>query len=275
MVRFESHGDVSRFEFSSVASRVAGYAVNVFVVRGVMVDCAFPRAREAFADVLRREKPRGLFITHHHEDHAGNVEWVARAAVPIAASPATIERVRAPKPIKPYRRITWGSAQPLVSSVVRYEYQALSLIPAPGHCADHHVVWDANEGTLFGGDLYLGVKVRIAHPSEDPRLLARTLRKIAALSPARLFDAHRGFVPNPTELLIAKAEWTEETIGEIERRIARGDSDDQIRRDLFGGESLPGYFSGGDYARINFVRAVRNRDTGQGTRDKGTAAGSW
>ena len=259
MVRFERHGDVRRFEFSSVASRMVGYSVNVFVVRGVMVDCAFPRARDAFADVLRREQPRGLFVTHHHEDHAGNAELVARAGVPIAASAATVERLRAPTPIKLYRRITWGTAQPLATSIVQFEDQALSLISAPGHCADHHVVWDAHDGTLFGGDLYLGVKVRIAHPSEDPRLLAGTLRKIAELSPARLFDAHRGFVPNPTPLLIAKAEWTEQMIGEIERRIARGDSDAAIRRELFDGESLPGYFSGGDYARMNFVRAVRGR----------------
>ena len=257
MVRFESHGDVRRFEFSSFASRMVGYSVNVFVVRGVMVDCAFPRAREAFAETLEREQPRGLFITHHHEDHGGNADLVARAGVPIAASDATIDRLRAPKPIKPYRRITWGSARPLVSRVVEFEDHALSLVAAPGHCPDHHVVWDANEGTLFGGDLFLGVKVRIAHPSEDPRLLARTLRTIARLSPERLFDSHRGFVPNPTPLLIAKAEWTEEMIGEIERRIARGDSDASIRRELFGGESLPGYFSGGDYSRVNFVKAVR------------------
>ena len=257
MVRFESHGDVRRFEFSSFASRLMGYSVNVFVVRNVFVDCAFPRARQAFTEVLGREKPRGVFITHHHEDHGGNAELVARARVPLAASNATIDRLRSPSPIKPYRRLTWGSAPPVVSPIVPFETDGLRLVPAPGHCPDHHVVWDSNEGTLFGGDLYLGVKVRIAHPSEDPRVLARTLRDIARLNPARLFDAHRGFVPNPTPLLIAKAEWTEEMIGEIERRISRGDSDSAIRRELFGGESLPGVFSGGDYARRNFVRAVR------------------
>ena len=257
MVRFESHGDVRRLEFSSVVSRLVGYSVNVFVVRGTFVDCAFPRAHEAFAEVLGREKPRGVFITHHHEDHAGNAEQVARAGVPIAASEATLGRLRSPLPIKPYRRVTWGSAPPLESPVLPFDDDGLSLVAAPGHCPDHHVVWDASEGTLFGGDLYLGVKVRIAHPSEDPRLLVRTLREIARLNPARLFDAHRGFVPNPTPLLVAKADWTDEMIAAIERRIAAAATDGQIVRELFGGESLPGYFSGGDYARINFVRAVR------------------
>jgi hypothetical protein len=57
--------------------------------------------------------------------------------------------------------------------------------------------------------------------------------------------------------LIAKADWTDETIAAVERRIAAGAPDSVIVRELFGGESLPGILSGGDYSRTNFVRAVR------------------
>ena len=46
-------------------------------------------------------------------------------------------------------------------------------------------------------------------------------------------------------------------IAMIERRIASGAPDAAIVREVFGGESLPGYLSGGDYSRTNFVRAVR------------------
>jgi glyoxylase-like metal-dependent hydrolase (beta-lactamase superfamily II) len=138
-----------------------------------------------------------------------------------------------------------------------FDSDRLRLVAAPGHSSDHHVVWDEADGTLFGGDLYLGVKVRIAHPGEDPRVLVRTLRGVATLGPARLFDAHRGYVPNPVPLLRAKADWTEETIALIERRIVAGAPDAAIVRELFGGESMPGYISGGDYSRTNFVRAVR------------------
>jgi type IV secretory pathway protease TraF len=88
-------------------------------------------------------------------------------------------------------------------------------------------------------------------------VLVRTLRGVATLGPARLFDAHRGYVPNPVPLLRAKADWTEETIALIERRIVAGAPDAAIVRELFGGESMPGYISGGDYSRTNFVRAVR------------------
>ena len=257
MLQVEQHVDVTRFEMTSAASRIIGYSASAYLVGDVLVDCGFHAARKAMDAILERERPLGLLITHYHEDHAGNVERVAHRGIPIAASAETLAKMRSPAPIRAYRRFTWGSAPPLRSSVTPFESDRWKLVAAPGHCADHHIVWDEADGTLFGGDLYLGVKVRIAHPGEDPRVLVRTLREVAALGPARLFDAHRGYVPNPTPLLQAKADWTEETIAMIERGITSGAPDASIVRELFGGESVPGYLSGGDYSRTNFVRAVR------------------
>jgi len=270
MLRVEQHGDVARLEMWSVGSRLVGYTASAYLVRGILVDCGFPAAGSHLDAIVERERPRGVFITHFHEDHAGNVERVARRGIPIALSAETMARVRSPAPIGFYRRATWGTAPPLRSDVRPFADARLTLVAAPGHSSDHHVVLDTADGTLFGGDLFLGVKVRIAHPAEDPRLLARTLRAVAALGPTRLFDAHRGYVPNPVPLLVAKADWTEETIAAIEQRVLAGVSDAAIVRELFGGESLPGYFSGGDYSRTNFVRAVRrslgNRARGTGNR---------
>jgi glyoxylase-like metal-dependent hydrolase (beta-lactamase superfamily II) len=257
MVRVERHRDVTRYELSSVTSRVIGYSASAYLVRGVLVDCGFHAARQHVDEILERERPRGVLITHYHEDHAGNIERVARRGIPIGAAAETIAIVRAPEPVRLYRRLTWRTAPPLASPVTPFVDDALELRAAPGHSSDHHVVWDASTGTLFGGDLYLGVKVRIAHGAEDPRRLAKTLREVAALGPARLFDAHRGFVANPVPLLVAKADWTEETIAAIEKRIAEGAEDSAIVKDVLGGESLPGLFSGGDYSRANFVRNVR------------------
>lgn len=257
MVRVEQHRDVTRYEMSSAASRMVGYTASAYLVRGVLVDCGFHAARHHVDGILDRERPRGVLITHYHEDHAGNVERIARRQVPIGMAAETLEIVRAPEPIRLYRRLTWRTAPPLRSTVTPFVDDALELRAAPGHSADHHIVWDKATGTLFGGDLYLGVKVRIAHGDEDPWVLARTLREVAALGPQRLFDAHRGFVPDPVPLLTAKADWTEEMIAAIEKRIAEGAEDSVIVNELLGGESVPGYFSGGDYSRTNFVRNVR------------------
>ena len=249
---------------SSPWSRAIGYTASAYLVRGVLIDCGFHGARHHVRAMLAETRPRGLMLTHYHEDHAGNVERVAQMGIPIAASPDTLQRLWSPAPIRLYRRVTWGIAPPLLTPVTAFQTDDLALVAAPGHSADHHVVWNAADGTLFGGDVYLGVKVRVAHPGEDPRVLAATLRHIAALGPTRLFDAHRGFVARPVPLLIAKADWIEETIASIEARIAAGASDAAIVRDEFGGESVPGYLSGGDYSRTNFVRAVRRSGLGTG-----------
>lgn len=264
MIRTERHGDVTRFEMSSVAGRLIGYSASAYLVRGMLIDCGFSSARDHVAALIAREKPQSLFVTHYHEDHAGNVELFAARGIPISAAAETLSRLREPAPIRLYRRVTWGTAPPLRSATRSVVGADLELVAAPGHSTDHHVVWDASTGTLFGGDVYLGVKVRIAHPAEDPRVLAHTLRAIAALGPDRLFDAHRGFVDKPVPLLLAKADWTEETIAAIESRIRAGVSDSMIVRELFGGESWPGDLSGGDYSRTNFVKAVR-RGTREGS----------
>jgi glyoxylase-like metal-dependent hydrolase (beta-lactamase superfamily II) len=133
----------------------------------------------------------------------------------------------------------------------------LALLAAPGHSPDHHVVWDAERETVFSGDLFLGVKVRVAHASEDARDLTRSLRVAAALRPRRLFDAHRGPIADPAGALLAKAAWIEETVGAIERRLAEGWSERAITREILGREPAEFYFSRGRLSKIGFVRGVR------------------
>jgi glyoxylase-like metal-dependent hydrolase (beta-lactamase superfamily II) len=137
-----------------------------------------------------------------------------------------------------------------------YSPSGLELLHAPGHSADHHVIWDAERGTLFAGDLFLSVKVRVARPGEDPRVLVRSLRSIAALSPARMFDSHRGPIADPAAMLLAKAQWLEDVIGRIDALSRGGASEAEIVKGVFGREAFVGWISGGDLSRRNLVRAV-------------------
>jgi glyoxylase-like metal-dependent hydrolase (beta-lactamase superfamily II) len=240
-------------------------------VRGVLVDTGFWAVRREFARLVAELGERGggglalrgALVTHKHEDHAGNVAVLARAGVPVGLAPATLDALRTVPPIGFYRRYTWGTMPSLGDAPIApfgddaLAAAGLALLPTPGHSSDHHAVWDAERETLFGGDLFLGVKVRVAHPGENPRQLVESLRAAAALRPKRLFDAHRGAVDDPTAKLLAKAAWIEEAVGEIDRLLAAGWSDAAIRNRVLGREEVAGYFSRGDYSRGNFVRAVR------------------
>lgn len=256
MIEERRHDDVLELRGSSRVSRAMGFAVHAYLVRGVLVDTLFPALGGDVAAWLAARRPAGALLTHHHEDHAGNISVLASRGLPAGMASTTLARVRRPAPVGYYRRLCWGVPAALAADPAPFAADGLELIPAPGHSMDHHVVWDRETGTVFGGDLFLGVKVRIAHPGEDVRGQPAVLRRIAALGPVRFFDAHRGLVPDPVAALRAKADWIEEIADRIARRAADGWAASAITRDVLGRGDLTGLVSRGDYAKRNLVDAL-------------------
>lgn len=266
MLRIERHGDVTRVHMTSWRGRLVGYDVSAYLTRNVLVDTGFPHVAADFSRFLDANTVRGVIVTHWHEDHAGNAALAAERGFPIAISPQTLAHLggSAAASIRFYRRFVWGIAPPVRSTIVPFEDDALRVIHTPGHTSDHHVVWDEERATLFSGDLFLGVKVRATFPDEHPRRLVATLRRVAALRPERMFDAHRGPVSDPTNALLAKADWLDEVITRMEAKVDAGWSDRAIRRNVLGRENAVGLISGGEYSKLTMVRAVRRTRTHPG-----------
>lgn len=256
MIERTVHGDVTAYRLSWWRSRLIGYGVHVYVVRGAMIDAGYPAARRDVGGIIDAERVRGAFITHQHEDHAGNVPWMARRGVPLAMDTRTEAAIRQPHHIGLYRRITWRNMSPLAGAFPAFADDALGLVYAPGHSPDHHVVWDAETGTLFAGDLFLGVRVRTAHWYEDPHAHVRSLRALVAREPARVFCAHRGLLPNGGRLLAAKADWIEERIAHAESLAREGLDVSTIRERVLGPRGGTHWFSAGDYSPDHLIRAM-------------------
>jgi glyoxylase-like metal-dependent hydrolase (beta-lactamase superfamily II) len=261
-LRIERYGDVTRLRMSSAGSRAVGLDVSAYVVRGVMIDVGFRRVERELVAAAKAAGVRGAIVTHWHEDHAGNVGALAAMGLPIAMREDTAGILCERPHIQLYRRVVWGWPRSLGISPAPFDAGGLETIHTPGHSTDHQVVWDAATRTLFSGDLWLGVRARILHATEDPYRIIESLRAVLALRPERMFDAHRGLVTRPVDALRAKIAWMGETVEAIEERIRRGESDRQIVRDVLGGEEMAAVLSRGDYARRNFVRAVRARLAG-------------
>jgi len=258
--------DVLRLRMRSWQGRLVGYDVSAYVVRRVLVDTGPPHARARLLGAVNALEPRGVVITHCHEDHAGNAAELAATGLPLLFHPSCERELRHPDAIGLYRRIVWGSARPLTAPARTFDPAPLTLLSLPGHTDDHLVVWDAERRILVGGDLFLGVKVRVAHGGESPRRLVASLRAAMALEPRVLLDAHRGAVYEPVPLLRAKITWMEETIGEIERLAAGGVDEREIARRVLGREALVGWVSRGEYSKRQLVRAVLQREPERGTR---------
>jgi len=259
MLEIEQHGDVRRVVMSTRTSRALGYTVSAYLTRGLLIDTGCPGVGRELDAWLSDARPAGALITHHHEDHAGNVELLARRGLPVAAAAATLTLLQQPRSLPFYRRTCWGMPLLLGSAITPLQSDTLALVPAPGHSDDHHVIWDAERETMFGGDLFLGVHVRVAHRFERPRVLLATLRAMTALRPKRLFDAHRGAIRDPVHTLGVKSDWLAELIGSVEELSLRGWSDRAIARRVLGRESGSYYGSLGELGRINVVRGIRER----------------
>ena len=252
--------EVLRLHMRSWQGQLAGYEVSAYVVRGVLIDTGAPRVRNELLAAVRQIAPRGAIVTHCHEDHAGNAAELAALGLPMLMDASCETALRRPEPIGLYRRLVWGSAHALTVSLRGFDPAPLAVLPFPGHTDEHLVVWDAERRILVGGDLFLGVKVRVAHGSESPRLLVASLHAAAALEPRLLLDAHRGAVYDPVPLLRAKIRWMEDTIGEIDRLHERGLDERTITQRVLGHEELVGWISRGEYSKRAFVRAVLHRE---------------
>ncbi|MEO8448451.1 MAG: MBL fold metallo-hydrolase [Gemmatimonadota bacterium] len=257
MIRLVQHGPVTQVECSSVRSRAIGFGVNAFLYRGLLIDTAFPGLRREFDAFLASQAIAGAVLTHHHEDHSGNLDLLIARGIPVDAAAETLLEVRKPGGLPFYRLWTWGRRRVPTGDPISFQAPGLELIPTPGHSEDHQAVWDAAEGVVFAGDLFLGVKTRMVNAWETPRKTVPSLRRVIALAPRILFDSHRGVIDKPVEALRAKADWLEETIGAIDRLIAAGLPDRAIRDRVLGKEGPPAVLSRGELSKLALVRALR------------------
>lgn len=255
MIEVIQHGDVQRLRLWTRRSAAVGYDVSAYVVRGILVDTGFRHVRGDLARAIAELRPHGVIVTHWHEDHAGNAPTLA-TTLPIWMPEYTERKLRERPQVKLYRHFTWGRPRALAGALQPLEIAPLRTIATPGHSPDHHVVFDPDTETLFSGDLWLGVRVRVVGMSEDPYEIIRSLDVAIALRPKRMFDAHRGLVDAPVAALEAKRDWLLVTVAEIERRLSAGDSERAILRAVLGGEERTALVSQGEYARRNLVRAV-------------------
>ena len=129
----EVERDVVRLRMRSWRGAMVGYDVSAYLVGDVLVDTGFPRAASELLAVVESARPRGVVLTHWHEDHAGNAPTIAERGVPMVMDAGCETRLRERPPIRFYRRVVWGWTKRLTSHVERFDPSPLETIPAtPG-----------------------------------------------------------------------------------------------------------------------------------------------
>ena len=250
---------------STARSRLIRMGVWVYQDGDVLIDAGYNRACQKVLHTCDTKKLRFLMLTHVHEDHLGCASDLASKGMKIMV-PALLKKdmLLLKVTVLPlYRRMFWGQPHiPDPQSITEVTGdQAIGMahlryIHTPGHSRSHHVVWDGEKRIVFLGDLYLGPRMTMAHPWEDPVAIAESLRKVRELRPKVAFCAHRGMLRHPVTALTRKIEYIEWLIERTRELSKRGLSTSEIANQLLGKEKLVSRITHGLYSRENVIHSI-------------------
>lgn len=247
-----------------MARTVAGRAIywtSLYYSEGVLIDSGCARGRDSVQKFLSQRRVDAALTTHEHEDHVGNHDLLT--GVEVFAPQRAIDILEKGPPRLPfYRWLAWGGhdkapgiAKRVGNRVETSAGRAFSVMPAPGHSADHVVYLDENASAVYTGDAYFG-KLRAVREKEDVPLQMQTLRRIAALDPAVLYPAHGTILERPRAKLLEVADYFDALREKARRLREKGHSTRRIRQDLFGSEPGMTYYSVGAFSAENVVKSL-------------------
>lgn len=162
----------------------------------VLVDAGTGEAAHlaALADAAP-EGPAHVLVSHAHGDHASGAAALA-ARWPAASFSKFPWPDRDARYQVPWRPLADGQVVPAGDG-------ELQVLHTPGHSPDHLVFWHEPTRTLLSADLVVPNTTVVILASSGGRLAdyLHSLRRVLALSPARLLPAHGAPIDDPAGII--------------------------------------------------------------------------
>jgi glyoxylase-like metal-dependent hydrolase (beta-lactamase superfamily II) len=199
-----------------------------------------------------------VIVSHHHEDHAGNLgRFAAATDLPLLAPPESHEPLAHGFPLQLYRRVVWGRPRRVAPQVLPAELEledgtVLESILLAGHSPDMTCLLDRRRGLLFAADLYVG-KLRYLRRDENLDGIIRSLRRILEYEFDTLLCSHRGIIEPAHEALRDKLDHLVSLRDEARSLAARGLPVGAITKRLLGPEDMISRVSLGHFSKRNLI----------------------
>ena len=177
-----------------------GELFTAVVYDGVIVDPGSTKMRASLARQLKNIPAgaiKAIVATHAHEEHIGNLNWLAeKTGAPIYVSAMTAQFLRPPAKLPFVRKAVIGQPPTLeepfkvLGDAVPANSGELIVIATPGHCDDHIALYDPKEKLLLAGDAFMGTYFATPNPDVISRVWLATLERLAALDIEILVEGH-------------------------------------------------------------------------------------
>lgn len=257
------HGPVKGFRLGYSPIRwVEPLSVCFYYVDGLLVDTGQRHMQQEVGELVRPLPVQQIFLTHHHEDHSGNVRFLKdELQVPIYASELAVRQVASSFAVLPYEQFWFGKIEacPGVKPTpdqMETDHYRFDVIATPGHSEDLCILHERNEGWLLAGDLYIG-KLKIFRKGENIRKHIESTRKVLALDFDVIFCGHNPVFKEGKKALAAKVEYLETIYGKVAELHTKGISVKEIQKILHMKESsLIKLFTFWDVSVRNIIQSV-------------------
>jgi len=256
--------DVILFKLGSSYFGTPKMNVFSFLIDGVLIDTGHPKIGKYFTETLKDESIEKVIVTHHHEDHSGNIEKIKKSKnIPVYASPLCCQLIQHPKRIEPARVMAWGqpkkaSAIPLdLKKDIQTNNYKFRIFETPGHAIDQISLYEESKGWLFSGDIFINDYIRIFMRDEDIAQQINSIRRLLKLEFDVLFCNHQPVLKNGKTRLAKKLDFLETYYDSVKREHEKGNNPKQIMTALnLKEQHLTKFISLGQLSQLNMIRSV-------------------
>lgn len=257
------HDEVLGLKFGHAPIGKPSLYVHVYYVDGLLIDTGQRKAGKAIAGATGNLDVHQIFITHHHEDHSGNIPGLRKLHnCPVYAPEMTCEMMKDPPPISLAQQIVWGNREPYhelipVGNYLETKNYHFELIHIPGHARDMVCLYEPTKKWLFSADLYINSYIGYYLKNESMLTQIRSTRKVLELDFELMFCAHNPQLNQAKEKLAKKLHFLESFFKEVSSLYNQGHSAHQIFKQLKLKENwFVRLLSGGDLSKMNMVKSV-------------------
>ncbi len=232
----------------------------VYRLNETLIDAGPSNQWKHVRSFLKQNPPSQLLLTHHHEDHSGNAQRIAKLYKLTPKAPSlSREKLASGYPTPLIQKLVWGNPQPVKTiplNALEYLADGTKIIPVatPGHSKDLTCFLLPQQGYFFSGDLYLAKTIKLLRKDEDLSQIIVSLRKALSLDFETLFCPHGGIFQQGKFALQGKLNNILTLCSKAQTLRDKGWDYQSITTELLGPEDMIAKLSRGNLSRLNLIK---------------------